>query len=68
MTVPLSRKEIQALIATADVEIAKVKHSNTLTIEAKWMDLQKLEAVRHSLMRDLIKVVPRPRLLEKSGA
>jgi hypothetical protein len=55
MTVPLSGKEIQALIATADVEIAKVKHSNTLTIEAKWMDLQKLEAVRHSLMRDLIR-------------
>jgi hypothetical protein len=56
MTVPLNKRDIEALIATADAEIAKIKLSPTLTIEeshVRFMDLQKLEATRHSLVRDL---------------
>lgn len=56
MTVPLNKRDVEALIATADAEIAKIKLSPTRTIEeshVKFMDLQKLEATRHSLVQDL---------------
>jgi hypothetical protein len=56
MTVSLTKKELQAVIDSADVKIAKLQNLSPVTIEeaqANKMELQKLEAARRDLAEKL---------------